>query len=108
GITERLPERIETILYRIIQEALANVVKHAHATRLDVYLKQQENELMLILEDNGVGFDHKTITSEKSFGISGMQERTEMIAGKFSIESSQGNGTAIFVTVPNPIQPILE
>ncbi|RPI80658.1 MAG: GAF domain-containing protein [Chloroflexi bacterium] len=104
GITERLPERIETILYRIIQEALTNVVKHARATRLDVYLKQQDNELMLIMEDNGVGFEHKTITSEMSFGISGMQERTEMIAGKFSIESSQGNGTAIFVTVPNPIQ----
>lgn len=108
GITERLPERIETILYRIIQEALANVVKHAHATRLDVYLKQQDNELMLILEDNGVGFDYKTITSEKSFGLSGMQERTEMIAGKFSMEATKGNGTAIFVTVPFPVQPNLE
>lgn len=103
-MNERLPERVETILYRIVQEALTNVAKHSQATRVDLIMKKEENRLTLILEDNGIGFDDTFIHPQEHLGLSGMRERVEMIAGKLSIETSPGIGTAIFVTVPDLAQ----
>jgi PAS domain S-box-containing protein len=94
----------EIQVYRIVQEALNNIVKHASATRVGVILERTDDTATLIIEDNGVGFD-TSITAHPDrtiggAGIAGMHERAELIDGKLEIESSIGNGTSIFVKVP--------
>jgi len=100
GLPERLPAGIETALYRIIQEALTNSVRHAHATRVDILLENLENKLVVVIEDDGVGFDPNEIQRGGRLGVFGMQERAEMLEGKLWIESSPGKGTTIQVEVP--------
>ncbi len=95
---------IENNLYRITQEALNNAAKHANADRITVLLEKRENEVLLIIEDNGVGFDPHRIDADrdasKGFGLHGMRERASIISGKIEIETSKNNGTSIFVRVP--------
>jgi len=100
GIEGRLPVEIETAIFRIVQEATTNVVRHSQATRVDVLLKQRGEQLILIVEDNGNGFDPlQTIQSDK-MGIAGIRERAEMLGGELNVESTAGYGTIIFVEVP--------
>ncbi|RPI34913.1 MAG: GAF domain-containing protein [Chloroflexota bacterium] len=100
GVSERLPSNIETAFYRIVQEALTNVVKHAQATRIDVLLEQRDNRLILIVEDNGAGFDFKEKLESGRLGLVGMRERAEMLGGSLEIESVAGKGTTVLVEVP--------
>ena len=99
-LSQRLPERTETILYRITQEALSNVVHHAQASRINVSLIRQDTNLALIVEDDGVGFNPENIDQTACLGLIDMRERAEMIGGKLDIESSEGKGTIIQVTIP--------
>jgi len=99
-LSERLPERTETILYRITQEALSNVVHHAQASRINVSLIRQDTNLALIVEDDGVGFNPENIDQTACLGLIDMRERAEMIGGKLDIESSEGKGTIVQVTIP--------
>jgi PAS domain S-box-containing protein len=98
-----LPE-IEINLYRIVQEALNNVCKHAKAGFVSVLLDAPDGNLSLIIEDDGVGFVPKkqpNVTDEdRGLGLVGMKERAELLGGSFEIETSPGNGTTIFVRVP--------
>jgi signal transduction histidine kinase len=95
---------IENNLYRITQEALNNAAKHAKADRITVLLEKRENEVLLIIEDNGVGFDPHEIEADleasKGFGLHGMRERASIISGTIEIESSKNHGTSIYVRVP--------
>ena len=100
----RLQHETETHLYRITQEALNNIIKHADATYVTVLLEKRDNEVLLIVEDNGKGFDTASVTTsgdaEMGLGLIGMRERAALAAGDLEVESAPGNGTTIFVRVP--------
>ena len=88
-------------LFRICQESLTNVARHAGATRIRISLKEQQNEyILLAVEDNGKGFEVRKIGDKKTLGLLGMKERTQMMGGEFRIDSHPGKGTTLFVTVP--------
>ena len=95
GEPRRLPPEVETNLLRIGQEVLTNALRHARATEFKVELIFDSAEVRLHLRDNGRGFDPGT--RHEGFGLQGIRERAEDMGGKFSIESSEGNGTAISI-----------
>lgn len=98
---ERLASVVETTLYRIVQEALTNVTKHAQASHLDVLMKRRDDRVVIIVEDDGVGFDFTATLQHHHLGLLGMQERAEMLGGCMTVESSPGAGTTLYVEVPN-------
>ena len=101
GIQDRLPDELEIAYYRIVQEALNNVVRHARAKRVDVILEQRGNNLVLVIEDDGIGFNPEAVMRKGGrLGLFGMRERTEMLGGELIIESKPGKGTTIVVEVP--------
>lgn len=97
-----LPAHTEVALYRIAQEALQNVVKHAEATTVRLSLQSADDGVHLLVADDGVGFvpDAAPGTSARSYGLSGMKERAELIGGHLSVASRKGRGTTIEVVVP--------
>lgn len=97
---KRLPIELETILFRIVQESLTNVVLHAQAARVDVLLSQTDKHISAIIEDNGVGFSHASNLTEEQLGLFGMRERVKMLGGTFTVESSPGKGTTVKAEVP--------
>jgi PAS domain S-box-containing protein len=96
---KRLSDNVETVLYRIVQEALTNVVRHACATQVDIILTVRDGKLVVIVEDDGIGFDPEVVSSKDRLGLFGMRERAEMIDGKLTIESAPGKGTTLIVEV---------
>jgi two-component system, NarL family, sensor histidine kinase UhpB len=98
----RLPAEIETNLYRITQEALTNVARYASATHAGVVLEQNAEQVVLIIEDDGIGFDPEEASRKGHLGLLGMRERAEMLHGTLDIETAPGRGTTVFVAVPNP------
>ncbi len=96
----RLPEEVETALFRIVQESLTNVALHAQATHVDILLSLRDNRVVAIIEDDGVGFTPTPVALEGHLGIFGMRERIEMLGGKFTLESAPGKGTTVSVEVP--------
>jgi PAS domain S-box-containing protein len=94
---ERFSVAVESALYRVVQEALTNVARHAQASQVSVLLEQREQRVRLLIEDDGQGFDPQQSTSR--LGLIGMRERLEMIAGTLTIESSLGEGTTLYVEV---------
>lgn len=103
GNNQRLSSRIEITLFRILQEALTNVTKHAEATKVKVDLSIQEEEVALTVEDNGTGLDRNTLsppTPQNHLGLASIQERALLLGGTCSIDSSKGEGTRILVKIP--------
>ncbi len=102
GLTpeDRLLPEVETALYRIVQEAFTNVVRHAQASHVDVILKRRGDRVVAIIEDNGVGFDAERARRSSRLGLFGMQERAEMLGGRLTVESTAGTGTTVYVEVP--------
>jgi len=98
---ERLPNDVETALFRIVQESLTNVILHAQATHVDVVISKRSGHVAATIEDNGVGFMPTAPTYEEHLGLFGMRERVEMLGGRFTIESSPGKGTTVNVEVPS-------
>lgn len=99
----QLTDEIETNLYRIAQEALNNINKHARSTAVSVLLEKRRENLVLIIEDNGIGFDvdkSRRRKGAKGLGLVGMRERAKIIGGELEIESEKGKGTTIYVRVP--------
>jgi signal transduction histidine kinase len=100
---ERLPSEVEIALYRIVQEALTNVARHAEAHSISVLLEKRGALLKLIVEDDGHGFDvisTMSTHSRKRLGLYGMRERASLLGGTLTIESSSDSGTAVFVEIP--------
>jgi signal transduction histidine kinase len=95
---DRLPGEVETALYRITQEALTNVVKHARARKVSIVLTRRNGTATAVIEDDGQGIADADDT--QGLGLLGMRERLELINGKLSIESSEGAGTTIVAEVP--------
>jgi PAS domain S-box-containing protein len=100
GMEDRLPDDVETALYRIVQEAGANTARYAGATNAAVLLRREGDILYLTVEDNGRGLDVTEALGRGRLGLLGMRERAEMLGGAFSIESSAGHGTRLHVSVP--------
>ena len=99
----RLSPDIESHLYRIVQEALNNVSKHAHASHVSVILERRVDETRVIIEDNGSGFelaDELMRIKPGSMGLTGIRERVALIGGDFELESAPGKGTTLFVRIP--------
>jgi PAS domain S-box-containing protein len=101
-MTDReMPAEIETQLYRILQEALNNIAKHAAARHVSILLEKKRDEIVLVVEDDGRGFKLADTRAEAaSLGLVGMRERAQMIGGKMHIETAPGEGTSLFVYVP--------
>jgi signal transduction histidine kinase len=101
---ERLPPEIETTLYRIAQEALTNVARHAKASHAGVLLQQRSDAVVLIVDDNGTGFDpqHAANSTEERerLGLYGIEERASLVGGRLTIESELGGGTTLSVEIP--------
>jgi signal transduction histidine kinase len=95
---ERLPEEVETALYRIVQESLTNVVKHARARRVSILLARKEGSVKAVVEDDGRGFD--PAQAGDGFGLVGMRERLALLGGRLEVESGADAGTTIAAEVP--------
>ena len=95
-----VPKNIATSLFRIYQESLTNVARHAEAHKISSQLQLNNNHLVLKITDNGKGFEVNKITTKKTLGLLGMKERTMMMGGKYEIISAPGKGTTVMVTVP--------
>ena len=96
---ERLPAVVETALYRIVQEAMTNVVRHARATRIDVLVERRDGRVLAMVEDDGVGFEPDRVQRGDHFGLLGLKERAEALGGSLTVESRLGAGTTIVVEV---------
>jgi signal transduction histidine kinase len=96
---DRMPREVESCLYRVVQEALTNVIKHAGAGNVSVLLAPGERDLTLIVEDDGAGFDLATVDTAR-LGLVGMRERVALVDGSLTVESAPGVGTTLRVTVP--------
>jgi signal transduction histidine kinase len=95
----RLPGEVETTLYRIVQEALTNVVKHARAGTVSILLARKDGAAVAVIEDDGRGFDvHRA--GDEGLGLVGMRERIGLLGGRLTIESSAASGTTIVAEVP--------
>ncbi len=95
---ERLPSDVETTLYRITQEALTNVVKHAHAKHVSIVLTRRDGSISAVIEDDGRGFGDQGSTN--GLGLLGMRERVALVDGRLRVESSPGAGTTLSIEVP--------
>jgi two-component system, NarL family, sensor histidine kinase UhpB len=105
---ERLAPHTEATAYRIIQEALTNVAKHANATSCRVYLQRLTHTLIVTIEDDGVGFDPtepRSPEGTRGLGLVGIRERVAQLHGTIRLESSPGRGTRLTVEVPADARP---
>jgi signal transduction histidine kinase len=103
-INKRLPFEVERVIYRVVQESLNNVAKHAGASHLRINLIDTPSSIITTIDDNGSGFDvKKTLSSEESnrgLGLLGIKERVSLVKGKVTIKSEPGKGTVIRLEIP--------
>jgi signal transduction histidine kinase len=92
-----LPEEHKTCIYRVVQEALNNVLRHAQASAVQISLEQHPGELLLNIQDDGAGFDAQRV---RGLGLLGMEERTRHLGGTFGVDSHAGRGTILKVVLP--------
>jgi signal transduction histidine kinase len=98
---ERFPPEVEIALFRIAQEAVTNSVRHARAERVSIIVERRDRRIIMVIEDDGVGFEPDGIAEEGHLGLVGMRERTEMLGGSLLVESAPGAGTTIVAEVPD-------
>ena len=104
GIEEQADPDVENLVFRLVQEALTNVAKHAGAPTARVHLARVGDRLFLTVEDHGAGFDAagflRSTDEERGFGLRGMRDRVHLFAGRFTVKSQPGEGTTIEIEVP--------
>jgi signal transduction histidine kinase len=101
GLENRLENSLELTIFRIIQELITNIIKHANATEAIIHLTNHEDTLNIMIEDNGKGFNVRQITTKnKGMGISSIDKRVEHLNGKMTIESERNKGTTIIIDIP--------
>jgi signal transduction histidine kinase len=101
-LDERLAPDVETTLYRIAQEALNNAAKYSSARHVEVLLERRSDAVLLVVEDDGVGFDAEGDVKGRGFGLGGMHERAALVGGHLEVESSPGKGTTVLVRIAVP------
>jgi len=103
ALARSVPDDLETLAYRVVQEALANIGKHAEATRASVHVESDQTQLRIEVEDNGRGFDTARARDHLRagrVGLASMRERVELASGTFVVRSTPGRGTAVMATIP--------
>jgi len=103
---ERLPPAVETALFRVVQEALTNVGKHAGTTRVQVALRRRRATVRLVVRDSGQGFDPRAVDRSgpgQHVGLAGMRERVSLLGGRWQVRSRPGQGTCVMALVPVPV-----
>ncbi|MFZ5652333.1 MAG: sensor histidine kinase [Bacillota bacterium] len=101
GSPRRFSIAVEVALFRIVQECLSNIRKHARATNILIKMEILTRKLNLVIKDNGIGFNLDQLKGNKEcFGILGMRERTQILNGEFTVNSSPGQGTSVSISVP--------
>ncbi len=100
GLNERLEEQTETVIYRVIQETVNNVVKHAEASKLDIQIIKDEEGISVTIEDNGKGFDKNKNNLKNGIGLSNIYSRVEFLKGTVDIDSTEGKGTLVAIHLP--------
>ena len=101
NIESLLPSKIQTYLYRIIQEAVNNIIKHSKATRVSIVLMNYDSGIELTVSDNGCGFGQDILSQNRGQGLRNITERVELLGGSCTIDSHNGQGTQIFVNIPH-------
>jgi signal transduction histidine kinase len=99
AVDDELPDEQRTCVYRVVQEALQNVVRHARAASARVTLRQEADRLVVMVQDDGTGFD---TAQEKGLGLLGMEERVKRLGGSVRIDSGPGGGTLVTAFLPLP------
>ena len=102
GLQERLPADVEIVIFRVVQEAITNIARHARASEVTISLIKKDNRLIVRVEDDGIGFDRDQVMNgqRQAWGLRGMEERIILLGGKFHIEAKPGNGTMLMAEVP--------
>ena len=100
GLDNRIENTIEVLLFRIIQELATNCIKHANATEVNIYLNQFDNEINIMVEDNGKGFDIHKINVNNGIGLKNIERKIEQLSGTFTIDTKKGRGTTIIIDLP--------
>lgn len=103
GMNERLPVNTETILYRVIQECVNNVIKHSAANTLDITLIKDEQEISVTIEDNGKGFSLSDTNENNGIGLANMRTRIHYLKGNIEWDSAPGKGTVVTITIPTSV-----
>ncbi|MDT8347674.1 MAG: ATP-binding protein, partial [Flavobacteriaceae bacterium] len=99
GLNQRIDNSVEIAVFRIIQELISNILKHAEASVAQVSLTQNKNHLNIFVEDNGKGFDPKTVHPKSGFGLEGIKKRVQLLNGDMVIESKIGHGTSLIIDI---------
>lgn len=107
-VTSRVQESIwdhdfTTVFFRIFQETLTNIIRHANATQIEVNLTEEDGRLVLEVQDNGRGITEKEIANTRSIGLVGMRERAALVGGEVSFQGAPGKGTSVVVQIPIPL-----
>ena len=97
GLNNRIEQEKETVIYRVIQEVVSNIIKHAKATELTLQIIKHEHELSILIEDNGIGFDTSKINSFEGIGVKNILSRIEFINGAVHFDSVLGRGTTVII-----------
>lgn len=100
GLNQRIDSNIETVLYRVVQECVNNVIKHAGANILDISLIKDNDGISVTIEDNGKGFDTSDTTKFEGIGLKNIRSRIDFLKGKIEWNSAQGNGTLVAIHIP--------
>jgi signal transduction histidine kinase len=102
GLKDQLPAEVETAVFRVVQEAITNIARHAQANESSISLTKKDSRLIVRVEDNGVGFDPDQVMQKQqhAWGLRGMEERITLLGGKFYVGSRPGNGTLVLAEIP--------
>jgi len=100
GPGRRLPRITEEVLFRIAQELLTNVIRHANAQRVQISLQEERGALVMTIDDDGRGITEQDITKPTSFGLRGIRERVDLIGGELTMKGVPHRGTTVGVRVP--------
>lgn len=100
GLSERLEASTETVLFRVLQEIVSNIVKHANANHITIQIMKYESELTIMIEDNGVGFDTSKMHEFNGIGLKNITSRIEFLNGTVNFDSNPGKGTTVIIEIP--------
>ena len=102
GLKDQLSAEVETAVFRVVQEAITNIARHAQANKANISLTKKEDRLIVRVEDDGVGFDPDLVMRKQqhAWGLRGMEERITLLGGRFYVGSSPGNGTLVLAEIP--------
>ncbi|RZL19177.1 MAG: hypothetical protein EOO89_04120 [Pedobacter sp.] len=101
GLNKRLNEQTETVLYRVIQETVNNVIKHAEASKLNIQLIKDSDGVSVSVEDNGKGFDRSKLRDSTGIGMSNIFTRVEFLKGTVDVDTAPGKGTLVVIHIPD-------